>query len=1168
MSVNEESLFAEALEMKDPKERAAFLDRACADDPVLRKNVDSLLSAYDAGQFLEAPAATIAEPCVSEGPRTLIGPYKLLQMIGEGGMGTVFMAEQTQPVQRKVALKIIKPGMDSRQVIARFEAERQALAVMDHPNIARVFDAGATDSGRPYFVMELVKGVPLTKYCDEQRLTPRQRLELFVPVCQAIQHAHQKGIIHRDIKPSNVLVAPFDGKPVVKVIDFGIAKATGQRLTDKTLFTEFGAVVGTLEYMSPEQAELNNQDIDTRSDIYALGVLLYELLTGTTPLDKKRLKQAALLEVLRVIREEEPPTPSTRLSTTDEMPSIAANRGLEPKKLSGMVRGELDWIVMKALEKDRNRRYESANALAQDVQRYLADEPVQAGPPSTAYRLRKFLRRNRGPVLAVAIVLLALVGGIVGTTLGLVQAEEAWQEEARQRGLVEQERDDKETARADAVVKARAARLAAAAEHTAKLAAEKAAAAERLAKEMAQKRLKQIEKANDILTSVFRELDPRMTDTEDATLREQLGQRLHKAAELLEGDAVGDPVVVARMQVSLGLSQRSLGHAKQAIAQFTRARRTLEMHKGTNDAETLSCMSYLADAYQADGQLDEALPLFKQTLAMRTAKFGLRHPDTLQSTAALADAYLADGSSAQALPLFEEVLEKRKAWDPDHLDTLRSMGELARAYREAGQPEKALPLYQQALEKQTTKLPADHPDILTTMNNLAVAYQAAGKFTKSLPLLVDVLAKTKNKHANDHPDTLRSMYNLANAYVVAGRFGEGVSLYEQTLAKQQDRLGRNHPRTLGTMSALGGAYVRAGRVPDAQTLLEQTLPKQQAKLGADHPDILTTMDNLAVAYQAAGLLPKALPLFQETLKKRRVKLRVNHPSTLMSMDHLAQAYLAANQRDRALPLFEEALAKEKVVLGDNHPDTLNTMNNLGWAYREAGRFQEALALFAECLEKTAAKFGADHPDALITKNNLALTHVAAGQLNKGLPMLKETLSKMKVKPGPGHPSTLKAVLTLGVIYVQTQRFAEGEPLLAEWIAQHRPKLPADEVGFVSQLSLLGTCQVRQKKFVEAEKTLRECHAFFLKKPGPLEMRYLTENQLGVALTGQKKYADAEPFLVNSARALVANVAKLSTTELAPFAVRCVVDLYDAWGKKEEAAKWRKELAALTAKPPE
>ena len=419
--MSDETLFHLALE-KPAAERPAFLEQACAGDDALRQRVEALLRSHETpDSFLvgsaENPEATtdssaiqiadaegpdgtdeesIGRSSTAEGPGSRIGPYKLLQPIGEGGMGTVYMAEQTQPVRRTVALKLIKAGMDSRQVLARFGAERQALALMDHPNIAKVFDAGTTDTGRPYFVMELVKGIPITRFCDERRLTTRERLELAIPVCQAVQHAHQKGIIHRDLKPSNVLIALYDGKPVPKVIDFGVAKATGPRLTDQTLYTEFGAVVGTLEYMSPEQAELNQLDIDTRSDIYSLGVLLYELLTGSTPLDRKRLKQGAILEMLRVIREEESPRPSLRLSTTEELPSIAACRNIEPRKLSGLVRGELDWIVMKALEKDRNRRYETANGLAADLRRYLDDEPVQACPPSAGYRLRQVRpRRHR-----------------------------------------------------------------------------------------------------------------------------------------------------------------------------------------------------------------------------------------------------------------------------------------------------------------------------------------------------------------------------------------------------------------------------------------------------------------------------------------------------------------------------------------------------------------------------------------------------------------------------------------------------------------------------------------------------------------------------------------------------------------------------------------------------
>jgi eukaryotic-like serine/threonine-protein kinase len=443
--MRERDIFMEALQKPSAAERTGYLQAACEGDSDLRGRVDRLLVEHESPKsfILDAPpeaalaaaaAATIdadaefaslGAPTFLTPPGTVIGRYKLLEPIGEGGYGTVFMAEQTTPVHRKVALKIIKAGMDTRQVIARFEAERQALALMDHPNIARVFDAGVTETGRPYFVMELVKGLPITKYCDAHRLSPRQRLALFVQVCHAVQHAHQKGIIHRDLKPTNVLIALYDGKPVPKVIDFGVAKATGQRLTERTMFTGFGDVIGTLEYMSPEQAELNQLDVDTRSDIYSLGVLLYELLTGSTPLESKRAKQTALLEALRFIREEEPPRPSTRLSTAEQLPSIAANRGLEPKKLRGLVKGELDWIVLKALEKDRSRRYETANGMAKDVQRYLDDDAVQACPPSAMYRFRKFARRHKRALASAAVLALAALVGVTALATSTVLVSRA-----------------------------------------------------------------------------------------------------------------------------------------------------------------------------------------------------------------------------------------------------------------------------------------------------------------------------------------------------------------------------------------------------------------------------------------------------------------------------------------------------------------------------------------------------------------------------------------------------------------------------------------------------------------------------------------------------------------------------------------------------------------------
>jgi serine/threonine protein kinase/tetratricopeptide (TPR) repeat protein len=460
--VNESQIFTHALKLATPAERAAFLDGACAGNAELRENVERLLRAHanDPG-FLEPPAmaamaqesieeesatcpdpevpveSTAAEPPPTEGPDIVIaGRYKLIERIGEGGMGTVWMAQQQEPVKRLVAVKLIKSGMDSRAVLARFEAERQALAIMDHPNIAKVYDAG-TSGGSPFFVMELVKGVPITKYCDENRLTPRQRLELFVPVCQAIQHAHQKGIIHRDIKPSNVLIARYDDRPVPKVIDFGVAKATGQRLSEHSAHTGFGAVIGTVEYMSPEQASFNQLDVDTRSDIYSLGVLLYELLTGTPPFTRKELEHAGVMEMLRLIREEEPSKPSAKLSSAETLPALAAKRGTEPKRLTKLVRGELDWIVMKALEKDRSRRYESASGLAVDIQRYLTDEPVQAGPPSAWYRMRKFARRHKLVLTTSSLVAATLVVGIVVSTWQAVRATRAEHHAQQQQGIAE-----------------------------------------------------------------------------------------------------------------------------------------------------------------------------------------------------------------------------------------------------------------------------------------------------------------------------------------------------------------------------------------------------------------------------------------------------------------------------------------------------------------------------------------------------------------------------------------------------------------------------------------------------------------------------------------------------------------------------------------------------------
>ncbi len=627
------SLFLAAADIADPAERGAYLERECGGDAELRARVEALLKANDDAPLPEIGAASRGrdsfptQECREPGSyvgETIAGRYKLIEMIGEGGMGTVFMAQQTAPVKRVVAVKIVKAGMDSKAVLARFEAERQALAMMDHPNIARVLDAGSTESGRPFFVMELVKGTPITTYCDQHRLTPRQRLELFLPVCQAIQHAHQKGVIHRDVKPSNVLVAMYDDKPVPKVIDFGLAKATGQLLTEKTLMTGFGAIVGTLQYMSPEQAGLNNLDIDTRSDVYSLGVVLYELLTGTTPLDRRSLGEAALLEVLRIVREVDAPRPSAKLSTSEALPSIAANRNIEPAKLAKLMQGELDWLLLKALEKDRARRYETANGLARDIQHYLADEVVEARPPSTAYRLRKFVRRHKGRVLAASLVLLVLLAGICGTTFGLIRAEQQKQ-------------------RAEAGEKLAGQRLT--------RVEEEKRVAQAVRNFLQNKLLGQADtsvQANALLNAGGSSAEAKL----NPTIRELLDRAaLELAPDKIEANFPNEPLVQAELLNTVGDTYRGVGEYDRAIQFLTRAAELLKTHVGADHADTLATISRLAEAYRQAEKLPQAIELFKRVSDAFEKKLGPDDPDTLRALNDLANTYRSAGKLPQGIEL-------------------------------------------------------------------------------------------------------------------------------------------------------------------------------------------------------------------------------------------------------------------------------------------------------------------------------------------------------------------------------------------------------------------------------------------------------------------------------------------------------------------------------------
>jgi serine/threonine protein kinase len=974
-----EAVFFAALDRK-PEERAAYLDQACAGDADLRARVERLLAAHpNVGGFLEPASTDAHEPAApTEGVGAVVaGKYKLVEAIGEGGMGSVFMAQQTEPVKRTVAVKVIKAGMDSRAVLARFDAERQAFAMMDHPNIARVLDAGATGSGRPFFVMELVKGVPITRFCDERRLTPRQRLELFVPVCQAIQHAHQKGVIHRDIKPSNVLVAMYDDKAVPKVIDFGVAKATGPQLTDHTLVTGFGAVVGTPEYMSPEQASFNQMDIDTRSDVYALGVLLYELLTGTTPVDRKSLGQAALLEILRIVREVEPQRPSTKLSSSDALPGIAANRNVEPARLARLMRGELDWIVMRALEKDRARRYDTANGLARDVQRYLADEPVEARPPSAGYRLGKLLKRNRGPVAAAGLVLLALVAGIAGTTFGLVRAE--------------QRRHDAEEARALAEAREREARAE-------KENALNAAAAEKTAKEQTKRRLDQIEKGVDLLASLLAGINPRNEAKGGPTLYEQLRDRAGQAADELDAEAVGDALAVARLQTVLGETLRELGDFPKAIAVLEKARATRERELGEDHPDALASRNGLAGAYRAAGRLDLAVPLFERTLKACEAKLGDDHPNTLASRNNLALAYRDVGRLDLAVPLYERTLKAREdKLGDDHPDTLTSRNNLALVYKAAGRLDLAVPLYERTLNACEARLGDDHPDTLASRNNLASAYRDVGKPTLAVPLLERTLKAREAKLGDDHPDTLASRNNLALAYQSAGELARATPLFERTLKACEARLGNDHPDTLTACSNLAGAYRDARRLELAVPLLERTLKARVAGQGDDHPDTLQARNNLASAYRDVGRLGEAVVLFEQAARgaeRRHFQLT----SARLIVANTIRAYEAAKQLDKAEVWRRKWLEVVRQQAGAASPAYADELAGLGVNLLRQQRWADAEAVLRECL----AVREAGRPDAWATFNTRSVLGDALlgqGKHAEAEPLLLAGYEGMKRREG-------------------------------------------------------------------------------------------------------------------------------------------------------------------------
>jgi serine/threonine protein kinase len=1067
--MTEESLFHEAL-AKPAGERAAFLDAACAGQPQLRAAVEALLAAHSAsaglldrppgeltqappaatGEYTPQPADTPPQPALGsrvEPGLVIAGRYTLQEKIGEGGMGEVWVAKQTEPVKRKVALKLIKTGMDSKAVLQRFEQERQALALMDHPHIARVLDGGLTPTGQPFFVMELVNGLPLTKFCDEARLTPRERLVLFVPICQAVQHAHQKGVVHRDLKPANILVTMIDSRPVPKVIDFGVAKATAGKLTDETLSTQLGAVVGTLEYMAPEQAGFSGEDIDTRADVYSLGVILYELLTGLRPLDGKRLKQAALTELVRILREEEPSKPSTRLSSEDALPSLAALRQTDPKKLMALLRGELDWVVMKCLEKQRDRRYETANALARDLQRYLADEPVEARPPSAGYRLRKLLRRNWAAVLTCLLVAAALLLGTAAATW------QAWR--------ATRERDDKEIARRNEAQQRQRAEEESRRARLAELEARDQAAITAAIDEF----LKQ-----DLLrqADASAQVDRGFTANPKLTVRELLDRAAAKIGERFKDR----PRVEAAVRQVIGNTYCEIGEAKLAVPHLERALALSRQTVGDNHSDTIGHLHDLALACHEVGELDRAFQLIQQAAAL---------------------------ANAQAEP---------------NRSTIESIQHvLAVVHQAAGRPAEAIPIWQKLLEQYR-----DDPknrSALTVANNLGVSYMALGQLDKAVPTLERAQAGYEKQLGADHPLTLNCTHNLGTAYGMAGRLDRSIPLLKRAWSGRKATLEPGHSFTLRSQMNLATAYTHAGQVDEAVKLVEDALATARAKYGEDHVDTLTAMHTLASAYQSANRLEKAQSLLETALKKRRAMLGAGHPDTLATLNNLATLYWGLGRSDRAIPLLEDAVVQYRRTHEADHPDRVRAVANLGINYREAGRYPDAIP----CLEEAAAS-----------------------------------------RPGRSSADLEWVSWELANTYSQSGQPAKAEPLYRDAMNRRARDDPAQD-GLMAQLSLM---LLRQSKFADAEPILREVVALRARaRPDDWET-FDARSMLGEALSGQKKYEEAEQLLVAGYEGLKRHAKSVPAAGSWLFddALQRLVRHYEALGRKDEAAKWQKELDAI------
>jgi eukaryotic-like serine/threonine-protein kinase len=842
-SERDDALFAGALALP-AAERRAYLDAKCSGDAAQRQRIDVLLGSHEqAGDFMSASALpsldgfSLPGAGIEHALGERVGRYKLLDKIGEGGWGVVYQAEQEEPVRRRVALKVIKLGMDTAAVVARFEAERQALALMEHPNIARVFDGGATESGRPYFVMELVSGVAITDYCDQQRLTTRERLALLAQVCHAVQHAHQKGIIHRDLKPSNILVTRHDHQPVPKIIDFGIAKATEQRLTEKTFFTSPHQFVGTPAYMSPEQTGGRNVDIDTRSDIYSLGVLLYELLTGRTPFDARELLENGYEEILRTIRETELPRPSIRLTSLNpqDLATAAQRRRLAGAELVSTLRGDLDWIVMKCLQKDRVRRYESADALALDLARFLDHQPVLARPDSFSYRTGKFLRRNRVPMVTTAVI-----AGLLVTVIGF---------------------------------------------YTARLADERNRARQEAAK---------AERVSAFLTSLFTGANPYRAPEPDTLTARGL---LDAGVERIEKELAGQPELLAEMSAVIGRVYMRLGLHQKARPLLERAL-AVQRQNGTSDERIAQTLDALGILLRERGERDQARVLLAEALDIQRARDRSGNA-TAAALVELGRVYHVQGMNKKAEPLLREALEiRRRVLGEENRETGVAYGDLGIVLMQEDDYEAAEPLVRQALAIYRKGL-GDHPNLAGAISNFAQTLLNKGDFAGAEALFRESAAMFRRNLGDKHWRVANVLSNLSHPLREQGKHDEAIAVAEEAMAIEQASLGRGHPLFATALVSLARAEFDRGNFSRAESLLREALPVFQGAYGDDNPRTAGTKSVLGAALIKRQQFAEAETLLLSAHAVLKGKSGPEAKNAKTNRAHLVALYETWGQPDKA-----------------------------------------------------------------------------------------------------------------------------------------------------------------------------------------------------------------------------------------------------------------------------